>query len=94
MSRRVTSPGSRAQCAGVDLVGACQHLLGSLRARGDAMDLNANAPTVQRALGLALMRQALEYLSTIGEDEASSHLSCAIDALLRPKNRPEKSPVT
>lgn len=57
------------------------------------MDLNANAPTVQRALGLALMRQALEYLSTVGEDEASGHLSCAIDALLKPKNRPEKTPI-
>lgn len=92
MSRRVTSPGSRAQCAGVDLVGACRHLLGSLRPRGDAMDLNTTAPTVQRALGLALMRQALEYLSTVGEDEASGHLSSAIDALLNPKNGSEKTP--
>lgn len=57
------------------------------------MDLNANAPNVQRALGLALMRQALEYLSTVGEHEASGHLSCAIDALLKPKNRPKKTPV-
>lgn len=56
------------------------------------MDLNANAPTVQRALSLALMRQALEYLSTVGEDEASSHLSCAIDALLKPKNGRESTP--
>lgn len=57
------------------------------------MDLNANAPTVQRALGLALIRQALEYLSTVGEDEASDHLNSAIDALLKPKNRPEKAPI-
>lgn len=57
------------------------------------MDLNANAPTVQRALGLALMRQALEYLSTVDEDEASGHLRCAIDALLKPKSSPEKTPV-
>ncbi|SDA36038.1 hypothetical protein [Sphingomonas sp. NFR15] len=56
------------------------------------MDRNANAPTVRRALGLALMRQALEYLSTIGEDEASHHLSSAIDALLKPKNGREKPP--
>ncbi|WP_162928306.1 hypothetical protein [Sphingopyxis terrae] len=56
------------------------------------MDRNANAPTVQRALGLALMRQALEYLSRIGEDEASRHLSNAIDALLKPKNGREKTP--
>lgn len=56
------------------------------------MDLNANAPTLQRALGLALMRQALEYLSTVGEDEASGHLSSAIDALLKPKNGAEKTP--
>ncbi|USI75214.1 hypothetical protein [Sphingomonas morindae] len=58
------------------------------------MDLKANAPPVQRALGLALMRQALEYLSTIGEDEASHHLSSAIDALLKPKNDRENPPAS
>jgi hypothetical protein len=36
---------------------------------------------VTRALALALMRQAREYLGAIGEDEASLHLQRAIDAL-------------
>jgi hypothetical protein len=35
------------------------------------MDLNEKDPGVTRALALALMRQAREYLGAIGEDEAS-----------------------
>ena len=48
------------------------------------MDLNEKDPGVTRALALALMRQAREYLGAIGEDEASLHLQRAVDALLKP----------
>ncbi len=48
------------------------------------MDLNQQDPGVTRALALALMRQASEYLVAIDEDEASLHLRRAIDALLKP----------
>lgn len=48
------------------------------------MDLNQKDPSVTRALALALMRQAGEYLGAIDEDEALVHLQRAIDALLKP----------
>lgn len=48
------------------------------------MDLNQKDPGVTRALALALMRQAGEYLGAIDEDESSLHLQRAIDALLKP----------
>jgi hypothetical protein len=55
------------------------------------MDLNQKDPGVTRALALALMRQAGEYLGAIDEDEASLHLRRAIDALLKPKPTPASS---
>ncbi|WP_170319084.1 hypothetical protein [Sphingobium yanoikuyae] len=48
------------------------------------MDLNQKDPGVTRALALALMRQANEYLAAIGEDEAGLHLQRAVDALVKP----------
>ncbi|WP_176401116.1 hypothetical protein [Sphingobium sp. Z007] len=49
------------------------------------MDLYEKEPAVTQALALALMRQALEYLAAIKEEDASRHLQCAVDALLKPK---------
>jgi hypothetical protein len=49
------------------------------------MDLYEKDPAVTRALALALMRQARDYLAAIKEDEASSHLQLAVDTLLKPK---------
>lgn len=54
------------------------------RAPDGDMDLNQKDPSVTRALALALMRQAGEYLGAIDEDEALVHLQRAIDALLKP----------
>lgn len=49
------------------------------------MDHYEKDPVVTKALALALMRQAREYLSAIREEEASAHLQLALDALLKPK---------
>lgn len=49
------------------------------------MDLYEKDPAVTRAFALALMRQALEYLTAIRDDEAVQHLELAIDALLGPR---------
>ncbi|MFH8654565.1 hypothetical protein ACH37Y_17810 [Sphingomonas paucimobilis] len=49
------------------------------------MELYEKEPTVTRAMALALMRQAQEYLLAIKEEEASSHLQRAVDTLLKTK---------
>lgn len=49
------------------------------------MELYEKEPTVTRAMALALMRQAQEYLAAIKEEEASSHLQRAVDTLLKTK---------
>lgn len=49
------------------------------------MDLYEKDPAVTRAFALALMRQALEYLTAVRDEDAAGHLQLAIDALLGPK---------
>jgi len=48
------------------------------------MDLNDTDPAVARALALALMRQAHEYLAASKETVAAGHLSRAIETLRAP----------
>jgi hypothetical protein len=40
-------------------------------------------PTLQKAMALALMRQALEWLEAADEDKAAAHLRNAVDAVLK-----------
>ncbi len=40
-------------------------------------------PTLQTAMALALMRQALEWLEAAEEDKAAAHLREAVDAVLK-----------
>ena len=49
------------------------------------MDLSETDPTVTRALALALMRQAKEYLAATNDVDAADHLQRAIDTLLTPR---------
>ena len=55
------------------------------RARGSDMDLSETDPTVTRALALALMRQAKEYLAATNDVDAADKLQRAIDTLLTPR---------
>jgi len=45
------------------------------------MDSNGKDPVVTRALALALMRQALALLDTVGETAPAAHLQMAIDTM-------------
>lgn len=49
------------------------------------MDLSDKDSTVTRALALALMRQAKEYLTTTNDLEVADQLQNAIDILLTPR---------
>lgn len=49
------------------------------------MDLSDTDPTVTRALALALMRQAKEYLTATNDRDAADQLQTAIDILLTPR---------
>lgn len=55
------------------------------RARGGDMDISDTDPTVTRALALALMRQAKDYLRATGDLDAAQHVEHAIDTLLKPR---------
>jgi hypothetical protein len=46
------------------------------------MELDEKEPAVVRALALALIRQALTYVKSLKDDDASGHLERAIDALV------------
>ena len=59
--------------------------LNNVALRMGDMELYEKEPTVTRAMALALMRQAQEYLLAIKEEEASSHLQRAVDTLLKTK---------
>lgn len=58
------------------------------RAPGGDMDLYEKEPAVTQALALVLVRQALEYLAAIKEEDASRHLQRAVDVLLKPRTVP------
>jgi hypothetical protein len=49
------------------------------------MDLSETDPTVTRALALALMRQAKEYLAATNDVDAADQVQRAIDTLLTPR---------
>jgi len=40
-------------------------------------------PTLQKAMALALIRQALEWLEAADEEKAAAHLRDAVDAVLK-----------
>ncbi|MFL0418523.1 hypothetical protein ACH0CP_13120 [Sphingomonas sp. 179-I 2A4 NHS] len=46
------------------------------------MDDLDNDPILQKAMALALMRQALEWLEAADEERAAAHLRDAVDAVL------------
>ena len=52
------------------------------------MDLDDKEPTVVRALALALIRQALSYVVSLKDEEASGHLERAIGALTKARAAP------
>ena len=47
------------------------------------MDQDGKDPLVTRALALALMRQALALLDTVGETAPAAHLQMAVDTMAR-----------
>ncbi|WP_298674016.1 hypothetical protein [uncultured Sphingomonas sp.] len=49
------------------------------------MDTFETDPTMTRALALALMRQAKEYLTATKDGDAADQLQRAIDTLLTPR---------
>ena len=91
MSRRVTSPGFRAQRAGVRWTGRSDATAGIRCARAIEMDDLDTDPTLQKAMALALMRQALEWLEAADEDKAAAHLRDAVDTLLKRAPRMDRA---
>ena len=91
MSRRVTSPGSRAQRAGGCWTGRSDATAGIRCARAIEIDDLDTDPTLQKAMALALMRQALEWLEAADEDKAAAHLRDAVDTLLKRAPRMDRA---